>query len=238
MLNFVLPFIVLIVVVVFIHEYGHYYFAKRYGVGVTDFSIGFGRELFGWNDKSGTRWKVCWIPLGGYVKFFGDRNVYSQSDKQEILEKYNEEEREKLFTLKPLYQRAIIVGTKSFGKGSVQSILPIEREGAIRLTTARYYTPSGRSIQSLGVAPDVIVELRPRLSEEELEKISKNRKRLSESDLRGALSNDSLSDEEKDQVEKERFDQEKAEIRREEDYQLAHALDILKGLSVYFGREN
>ena len=136
------------------------------------------------------------------------------------------------------HQRAIIVGTKSFGKGSVQSILPIDREGAIRLTTARYYTPSGRSIQSLGVAPDVIVELRPKLSEEELEKISKNRKRLSESDLRGALSNDSLSEEEKDQVEKERFDQEKAEIRREEDYQLAHALDILKGLSVYFGREN
>ncbi len=57
-------------VVVFIHEYGHYYFARKYGVGVTDFSIGFGKELFGWNDKSGTRWKICAIPLGGYVKFF------------------------------------------------------------------------------------------------------------------------------------------------------------------------
>ncbi len=135
------------------------------------------------------------------------------------------------------HERAIIVGTKSFGKGSVQSILPIDKEGAIRLTTARYYTPSGRSIQSLGVAPDVIVELRPKLSDEELEKISENRKRLSEADLRGALSNDSLSDEEKYQVEKERDDQEKAEIRRQDDYQLAHALDILKGLSVYFGRE-
>ena len=88
MLNFILPFIVLIVVVVFIHEYGHYYFAKRYGVGETDFSIGFGRELFGWNDKSGTRWKVCWIPLGGYVKFFGDRNVFSQADQEELLKKY------------------------------------------------------------------------------------------------------------------------------------------------------
>ena len=69
MLNYIIPFIVLILVVVFIHEYGHYYFAKKYGVGVTDFSIGFGKELFGWNDKSGTRWKICWIPLGGYVKF-------------------------------------------------------------------------------------------------------------------------------------------------------------------------
>jgi len=109
MLSYILPFIVLILVVVFIHEYGHYYFAKRYGVGVTDFSIGFGKEILGWNDKSGTRWKICWIPLGGYVKFFGDRNVYSQADQQEILQKYSDEEREKLFVLKPLYQRVLIV---------------------------------------------------------------------------------------------------------------------------------
>ena len=109
MLNSILPFIVLILVVVFIHEYGHYYFAKKYGVKVTDFSIGFGKELFGWNDKLGTRWKICWIPLGGYVKFFGDRNVFSQSDQEEIIKKYSEEERKKLFILKPLYQRSLIV---------------------------------------------------------------------------------------------------------------------------------
>ena len=109
MLNYLLPFIVLILVVVFIHEYGHYYFAKKYGVGVTDFSIGFGREIFGWNDKSGTRWKICWIPLGGYVKFFGDRNVFSQADQEKIIEKYNKEDQKKLFVLKPLYQRALIV---------------------------------------------------------------------------------------------------------------------------------
>ena len=109
MLSFILPFIVLILVVVFIHEYGHYYFAKRYGVGVTDFSIGFGKELIGWNDKSGTRWKICWIPLGGYVKFFGDRNVFSQADQEELLKKYNKEDQEKLFVTKPLYQRSLIV---------------------------------------------------------------------------------------------------------------------------------
>ena len=109
MFDFVLPFIALILVVVFIHEYGHYYFAKRYGVGVTDFSIGFGQEIFGWNDKSGTRWKICWIPLGGYVKFFGDRNVFSQADQEKIIKKYNEEDRKKLFVLKPLYQRVLIV---------------------------------------------------------------------------------------------------------------------------------
>ena len=109
MFDFVLPFIALILVVVFIHEYGHYYFAKRYGVGVTDFSIGFGQEIFGWNDKSGTRWKICWIPLGGYVKFFGDRNVFSQADQEKLIKKYNEEDRKKLFVLKPLYQRVLIV---------------------------------------------------------------------------------------------------------------------------------
>ena len=109
MLSYILPFIFLILVVVFIHEYGHYYFAKKYGVAVTDFSIGFGQEIFGWNDKSGTRWKICWIPLGGYVKFFGDRNVFSQADQEKILEKYNEEDRKKLFVLKPLYQRVLIV---------------------------------------------------------------------------------------------------------------------------------
>ena len=108
-MNYLIPFIILITVVVFIHEYGHYYFAKRYGVGITDFSIGFGREIFGWNDKSGTRWKICWLPLGGYVKFFGDRNVFSQAEQKEIINKYGEEDRKKLFILKPLYQRAIIV---------------------------------------------------------------------------------------------------------------------------------
>ena len=109
MLSYILPFIALIVVVVFIHEYGHYYFAKRFGVGVTDFSIGFGKEMFGWNDKSGTRWKVCLIPLGGYVKFFGDRNVYSQADNEKITKEYSKEDQDKLFVLKPLYQRALIV---------------------------------------------------------------------------------------------------------------------------------
>ena len=114
MLSTIIPFIILIVIVVFIHEYGHYYFAKKYGVGVTDFSIGFGKEIFGWNDNSGTRWKICWIPLGGYVKFFGDRNVFSQTDHEELLKKYNSEEKDKLFILKPLYQRSLIVAAGPF----------------------------------------------------------------------------------------------------------------------------
>ena len=108
-INYIVPFVILLTIVVFIHEYGHYYFAKKYGVGVTDFSIGFGKEIFGWNDKSGTRWKICWLPLGGYVKFFGDRNVFSQSEQQEIIKQYSEEDQKKLFILKPIYQRSIIV---------------------------------------------------------------------------------------------------------------------------------
>ncbi len=108
-LNFLIPFIILLTVVVFVHEYGHYYFAKRYGVGITDFSIGFGKELFGFIDKAGTRWKFCIIPLGGYVKFFGDRNVFSQAEQEELLKQYNKDDQEKLFVTKPLYQRSLIV---------------------------------------------------------------------------------------------------------------------------------
>jgi len=131
------------------------------------------------------------------------------------------------------HKRAVIVGTKSFGKGSVQSILPIGKEGAMRLTTARYYTPSGRSIQSLGVAPDIIVEQRPKSNEQEIEETRAVRKRLSESDLRGSLSNDSLTDDERKQLELDMEKQEAAAEKRQEDYQIAYALDILKGLSIY-----
>ena len=75
-MNYLIPFLILITAVVFIHEYGHYYFAKIFVVGITEFSIGFVREIFGWNDKYGTVWTICWLPLGGYVNFFGDRNVF------------------------------------------------------------------------------------------------------------------------------------------------------------------
>ena len=131
------------------------------------------------------------------------------------------------------HKRAIVMGTKSFGKGSVQSILPIGKEGAIRLTTARYYTPSGRSIQSLGVAPDIIVAQKTKPSVSENDKNLAGRKRLTESDLRGALSNDSLNEEEKKQMELDRAQQEKSAAMRLEDYQMAYALDIITGLNIY-----
>jgi len=137
-MNYIIPFIILITIVVFIHEYGHYYFAKKYGVGITDFSIGFGKEIFGWNDKSGTRWKICWIPLGGYVKFFGDRNVFSESEQEEIINKYNEEDRKKLFILKPLYQRSLIV----FAGPLANFVLAILIFVAINMTVGKDMTPA------------------------------------------------------------------------------------------------
>jgi regulator of sigma E protease len=71
MLTYIVPFIILILIVVFIHEYGHYYFAKKYGVGVTDFSIGFGKEIFGWNDKSGPDGRYAGSHLEATLSFLG-----------------------------------------------------------------------------------------------------------------------------------------------------------------------
>ena len=108
MLSYLIPFLILLTIVVFVHEYGHYYFARRYGVGVTAFSIGFGKELFGYTDKHGTRWKFSAIPFGGYVKFFGDHSIFSDFNRKELRKKYNEEQQKKLLAFKPLYQRNLI----------------------------------------------------------------------------------------------------------------------------------
>ena len=133
------------------------------------------------------------------------------------------------------HKRAVILGTKSFGKGSVQSVIPLGENGAMRLTTARYYTPSGRSIQALGVVPDIIVEQLPRLNKEKEE--DEPSTRITEADLKGALSNDRLSDEEKELLEKEKKIQLKKIQRRKTDNQLSFALDVISGLNIY-GRNN
>jgi len=129
------------------------------------------------------------------------------------------------------HRRAIIVGTKSFGKGSVQTLLNVPGGGAMRLTTARYYTPSGRSIQALGVAPDIIVEQPPRAPVVEGEDGDEDRPERTERSLRGSLENDSLTEEQRLQIEAEREQAEKAAELRDDDYQLAYAIDILKGLA-------
>ncbi len=129
------------------------------------------------------------------------------------------------------HRRAIVVGTKSFGKGSVQTIMPLRGESAMRLTTARYYTPSGRSIQAVGVSPNIVVAQPPAKPESEENDTASSNPLRSEADLRGSLNNDSLSEDEIEQIMADRKKAEEAAALREEDYQLAYAIDILKGLS-------
>ncbi len=103
-----IPFVVILTVLVFVHEMGHYVVARWNGVRVEKFSIGFGPEMFGWDDNHGTRWKVSWIPLGGYVLFFGDASEASTPDR-DALEGMSEAERAVAFQYKKLHQRAAIV---------------------------------------------------------------------------------------------------------------------------------
>ncbi|MBU0643595.1 MAG: S41 family peptidase [Alphaproteobacteria bacterium] len=127
------------------------------------------------------------------------------------------------------HHRAVVVGTKSFGKGSVQTVMPLRSDGAMRLTTARYYTPSGRSIQALGISPDIIVAQPPR--QPEADETADAPMLRSEADLRGALNNDSFTEDERRKIEEERAAAEEAAKLRDEDFQLAYAIDLLKGLS-------
>ena len=127
------------------------------------------------------------------------------------------------------HRRAVVIGTRSFGKGSVQTIMPLQGDGAMRLTTARYYTPSGRSIQALGVSPDILVEQRQPI--DATDKDNKRKQRF-EADLRGSLSNDSLTEDQRNLLEEERNMAKKAAELRNNDAQLAYALDVLKGLAV------
>ena len=134
------------------------------------------------------------------------------------------------------HRRAVVVGTNSFGKGSVQSIMPLAGNGAMRLTTSLYYTPSGRSIQALGIAPDILVEQRPAVETTEDEEEAQSRR--NEASLRGAIENSSLSEDELRQLEEEQAIAEATARLRNEDYQLAYAIDILTGLNALGTRGN
>ncbi|MGB0748565.1 MAG: S41 family peptidase [Magnetospiraceae bacterium] len=126
------------------------------------------------------------------------------------------------------HRRAVIMGTKSFGKGSVQTILPLGSNGAMRLTTARYYTPSGRSIQAVGIEPDIKVE------QAKIEKITVGRMRR-EADLRGALENDNGNGTETEATDEDNMETGESGTAAEsvEDYQLSRAVDLLRGLAVF-----
>jgi regulator of sigma E protease len=105
---YLLPFLFVLSLVVFFHEFGHFLVARLCGVRILVFSIGFGPELIGFNDRHNTRWKISAIPLGGYVKFFGDDNAASVPDAPR-LESMPESDRAKSFFFQPVYKRAAIV---------------------------------------------------------------------------------------------------------------------------------
>ena len=139
------------------------------------------------------------------------------------------------------HQRALVLGTKSFGKGSVQTIIPLSGHGAMRLTTARYFTPSGRSIQAVGIEPDIVVE------QARIEKVEQPARRR-EADLRGALDNGNADADKSDEKKPAGTGKAKpdgadagdagkdAKKPAPEDYQLGRALDLLRGLALFSGR--
>ena len=127
------------------------------------------------------------------------------------------------------HRRAIVVGTRSFGKGSVQTIIPMQSAVALKLTTARYYTPSGRSIQEVGITPDIVV---PQARIEDVQPVEN---RLSESELRGALRNE---DSENTDAAGDESDAQQlaAQNLTQRDYQLSRALDLVRGIALYATR--
>jgi regulator of sigma E protease len=106
-LSYIWPFLLLITPVIFFHELGHFSVARLFGVKIDTFSIGFGREIFGFTDRKGTRWKFSWLPLGGYVKFWGDADAASTPDREK-LEKASPEELAGSLFYKPVWQRMLI----------------------------------------------------------------------------------------------------------------------------------
>ncbi len=128
------------------------------------------------------------------------------------------------------HRRAILLGAKTFGKGSVQTVMPLGDKGAMKLTTARYYTPSGRSIQALGIEPDILVEERKIAEDPEA---AARRAARSEADLRGSLDAEDLTDDQIKLLEEERKRHEALAELRQEDFQLAYALDLISGLAIY-----
>ncbi len=106
---YVIPFVIVLSVLVFVHEWGHYIVARMCGVKVETFSIGFGKEIFGWTNKAGTRWKISWLPFGGYVQMFGDMDPSSARHEDEDKTPLTEEEKKVAFYSQPIGKRSAIV---------------------------------------------------------------------------------------------------------------------------------
>lgn len=167
-LHYGLPFVIVLSVLVFIHEWGHYIVARLCGVRVETFSIGFGKEIIGWNDKNGTRWKISWLPLGGYVQMFGDLDPASAQQVPGIKEgdktrPFTEAEKRVAFFSQTLGKRSAIV----FAGPAINFIFAIIVMTALFATEGQPYTPpiaakvvAGSPAEKAGIKPDdKIIEL-------------------------------------------------------------------------------
>lgn len=156
-IDFLLPFFLVLSILVFVHEWGHFYVARLCGVRVETFSIGFGREIFGFTDKKGTRWKFSLLPLGGYVKMFGDQDPSSFGADEEAREKFSEEEKSQTFFNKSVAKRAAIV----FAGPAVNFIFAIILLTALYSFVGQPQTPAvvggimeGGAAEQAGIEPD------------------------------------------------------------------------------------
>ena len=175
----IVAFIGVIAPLVFIHEMGHYLAGRMFGIKAEAFSIGFGREIAGWTDKRGTRWKLGWLPLGGYVRFAGDMNVAGQPSPEWLA--LPADERNRTFQSKPVWQRAIVVAAGPFvnlfaavlilggfslaygdaqGPATIGTVVPGGAAAAANLRSGdRIVTLDGRRIGRFG---DMVAVLQPR----------------------------------------------------------------------------
>ncbi|MFN4088441.1 MAG: RIP metalloprotease RseP [Alphaproteobacteria bacterium] len=133
--GYILPFLVILTILVFVHEMGHFWVARRCGVKVEVFSVGFGPELFGWTDRHGTRWRFSAVPLGGYVRMFGDAGAASNPDRS--VDELPPEDRARSFHHKPLSQRAAVVAAGP----AANFLLAIVLGAILFMTAGRPFTP-------------------------------------------------------------------------------------------------
>lgn len=162
LLSYVVPFLAVLTVIVFVHEMGHYLVARWNGVAIQAFSIGFGRELIGWNDRHGTRWKISAIPLGGYVRFVGDMNAASVPD-PDALADVDPQLAPRLFANKNVWQRIAVVAAGPLANVILTFLILY----ALLLGYGRYTIPpvvgeviAGSVAEAAGIEPgDIIVSV-------------------------------------------------------------------------------
>lgn len=162
LLSYVVPFLAVLTVIVFVHEMGHYLVARWNGVAIQTFSIGFGRELIGWDDRQGTRWRISAIPLGGYVRFVGDSNAASLPDADAVAHA-DPELAPRLFANKNVWQRIAVVAAGPIANVILTFLILY----ALLLGYGRYTIPpvvgeviAGSVAEAAGIEPgDVIVSV-------------------------------------------------------------------------------